>query len=427
MIELQLLVAYFLLSCATYLVWPSRWNIPAHVALGFWVVAYLVPIGVVGTHRTFAPGLTDEYADVLLGGAIAFTVGVVLGTGVAPRSTHLFGRIARTRFAPGDEAVTRTAVVTVAAIAVLLFAMLRMGFVPMFADDPLAAKFFRGAYGEAYRPVAIPYRVGTGILPLLLPILAAFALRAEARARVRWWFLLGVALLLMLLTLQRGPAATGLLLLVGVLLAGRRRPLTLVTTAVAVYVGGALFYVALGWLGLVESPVASGPGLAASIAASTPDVSDGLGFLQRWHQHGEPLTAGRTFLGGLVPGNFRWNPGVWTVALGDDAVRLQQLNTGGLRLASPVWGLVSLGPVGVVLVPLLSGIVAGSLTAQLRRALDSATDLVARTWLFVAHAALAGVLVEFMTIGYIGVLQLVAGLWIIGRPRADREEARCAA
>lgn len=425
MIELQLLVAYFLLSCATYLVWPSRWNIPAHVALGFWVVAYLVPIGVVGTHRTFASSLTGEYADVLLVGAIAFTVGVVLGTGVAPRGTHLFGRIARMRFAPGDEAVTRTALVTVAAIAVLLFAMLRMGFVPMFADDPLAAKFFRGAYGEAYRPVAIPYRIGTGLLPLLLPILAAFALRDRARAR--WLVLLGVALLLMLLTLQRGPAATGLLLFVGVLLAGRRRPLTLVATSVAVYVGGALFYVVLGWLGVVESPVAVGPGLSASVAASTPDVSDGLGFLQRWHQHGEPLAGGRTFLGGLVPGNFRWNPGVWTVALGDDSVRLQQLNTGGLRLAPPVWGLVSFGPVGVVLVPLVSGVLAGALTAQLRRALESATGLVARTWLFVTHAALAAVLVEFMTIGYIGVLQLVAGLWIIGWLRADREDAPCAA
>ena len=408
-----LVSALLVLSCGTYVIWPSRWNIPAHTSLAFWVVAYLVPIAFVRTHGDYPDALVTEFANVCAIGAVAYLAGLLIGASLRGKDpgANLLRRIASNAVA-SPETATRAAIVTGAAVVVLLYAIIRMGFVPMFADDPFSAKFFRGEYAASYQPVAIPYRAGTSLLGLLIPVAAAYALRRRSLA---WRTVLIMSVGLMLVTLQRGPAAAGLLTFIGVWLIARGRLALFVLASFAVYVGGTLSYAFLSLLGVIPySFDLSNGGILPAVASTVPDVSDALSFLGRWHSAGEPLTSGRTFYGGLIPGNYPWNPGVWTLTLGNTGVDLSTISSGGLRLPDPLWGLVSFGWIGVALVPLAGGIISGWLTMTARSAMATTTEIEARVWILVVYGVLTACLAGFETMSYVVAIQAFVALWIAG-------------
>lgn len=412
-------ISSLFLAVGTYIVWPSRWNIPAHLALGFWFVSFLIPVALVGTYRSFDPRVVGLLAKAMTLGAFAFGVGILAGQVLMqPTRRGIFTRIATGGDIYRRSSAKAVAVAACAAILLLIYCIHRMGFIPMFAADPFAAKFFRGSYGVAYRPVATYYRAATSVLSLVLPLVAAYAL--TGKRRWAWRAIGAIALMLLVTTLQRGPAVSGLLLFAGVWFAARRQAKVFVIGVIGVYVGGTLFYAVLETLGILAGDTPNhDTSWLQTVAATAPDVSDALTFLTRWIGVGEPLTHGHTFVGGLVPGNYRWNPAVWSLTLGSQGIDVSQIRSGGLRLPLPIWGYTAFGWDGVLLVPFVSGILAGGLATRARHALQGSVDLVSRTWVLVFYQAATAVLPGFATVDYLDAFKLLA-LFVLAAPLVFR-------
>ena len=73
-----LVAALTVLALGGYVVWPSRWNVPAHIALGFSISAYLVPVVLAGALDRFPASSTRDYAELVALGAAAYLTGLII-------------------------------------------------------------------------------------------------------------------------------------------------------------------------------------------------------------------------------------------------------------------------------------------------------------------------------------------------------------
>lgn len=356
------------LSMGGFLVWPSRWNIPAYFAFAFWTVSIFVPVVLTDVQGGFGVPARVHFMQTMILGAVSYGLGLsIVGWGSSNRKVA--GKdVARFLTYAGSKAVRRRALaLTVGGVVLVAWALLRMGVVPMFAESPLEAKFFRGQYAAAYAPVAELFRLGNAIITTMIPITAAYAYQ---RTGAVWRVLLLASIGAMLVTLQRGPAATGLLLLVGFLLVRAGRHKLFMLLSVAVLIAGTLFYTVLAMLNIGAFGVhgaAAQARLTEIIASTAPDVADQLAFMTRWERAAMPHTDGWTIIGGLVPGNFNWNPAVWSITLGNPNIDIQGVASGGMRLPMPMWGEISWGTAGIVIFGFVTGCITAAATRWLER------------------------------------------------------------
>jgi len=404
------------ISIVSYVAWPSRWNIVAHSQLAFGIVAYIIPLLLLGGGRTVTDESLSLYTTIMVVGFSCSVVGTIIGSQLARLPANM--RVTNAVMIPltriRHSIPKRVVWVALLAIAGLLLAFLVMGFVPALAADPFAAKFFRGAYAESYAPVAPLYRATTSALTVLLPLLTMYAVWRRRPLMIAV-FLTSVVLLL--LTLQREPAVSGILLFIGVLVALRKRGMLLYFIGiVAVYFAGSASYFVFAALGIgnFSAGVTTNPvGLLASVAAGAPDVADQFVFLQAWLNN--PIFAhGLTFVGGLVPGNFEWNPSVWSLAVTNPGADVTTINSGGFRLPGPLWGYVNLGWAGAAGVGVLFGLLTGYLARTVstiiaqQTASDSRNAKYSRegtVLTFIAYAAVVDCLTQFYSLSYVSVIQ----------------------
>ena len=402
-------------SIVSYVVWPSRWNILAHTQLAFGIVAYIIPILFLGGGRLPATDVLALYTTIMAIGLACAVGGSILGGWLATRKRNegfvdaiTIPTATLTRPLPH-----RVAFVAFLAIVGVIIAFLVMGFIPALAADPYAAKFFRGIYAESYAPVAPLYRASTSALTVLLPLLTMFA----AWRRKPVWIVLFIATVgILLLTLQREPAVSGILLFIGAVIALRTRGMLLYFVGiVAVYFAGSASYFVFAALGIgnFSAGVGTNPlGFLESVAAGAPDVADQFVFLGAWLSN--PVYAnGLTFVGGLIPGNFQWNPSVWSLAVTNPGADVTTINSGGFRLPGPLWGYVNLGWFGVVLVGTVYGVLVGYLARSVQRVLtlqaarivrgDKSRERVVIT--FIVYAAIADCATQFFALSYVSVIQ----------------------
>jgi hypothetical protein len=212
----------------------------------------------------------------------------------------------------------------------------------------------------------------------------------------------------MLLGLQRQPAFDGLVLAIGIAFAVKGRSmLPYFLILIGAYIAGTTIYYILGDLGLRNfvAGSSSGHSFLAQVASGAPDVSDQVGFLHAWLAHPQ-YTEGRTFVGGLLPGNYKWNPSVWSVQILTPGVNISAIDSGGLRLPAPLWGYVSFGWPGAIGVSFFYGIVSGYL-AHIAKIITPSRSVVVSTICLVLYVATINVLPEFFELSYIAVLQLL--------------------
>ena len=406
------------LALGGYVVWPSRWNVPAHIALGFSISAYLVPVALAGSLHRFPASSGREYADLVALGAAAYLTGLITARRRWMGHPPAVLRRLLARDLPDDRTLaTRTLTVIALAAIGLALAFALSGFVPLLATDPLAAKLLRGQYQAAYIAVAPLYRFSLYVLAALVPLgLAAWWVTRRLRHLIVT--LAGVALLLG--ALNREPALTGLVMFAG-LLAARRRSTSLFYVG-AIAVGfplvGATFFILLGSvLGLSHFVgvygIAEGSlNLWQRIAVGAPDVADQLTFMHAYADHGA-LTWGRTFLGGLVPYHYEWNPAIWSIKIILPGVDVANV-LGGIRLPSPVWGFTAFGWPGVVAVPLLSGLALGAFSSVARQEIGRGS-LLRNAFLLVIYTSVALPLSQFYVLSFNVVPPILALLWIARR------------
>lgn len=380
---------------APYLVWPNRWNVPAHINLGFCVTAYIVPGLLTDVWSQTQPRIVDLYTWMNVIGAVALLTGVFLGAKIRP------ARAVRQQLLPIFETTParrrqlsrRVELLTLAGLIGMVAAYAIMGFVPMFAEDPLSAKQFKGEYHEPYYRAAYLFRFSFSTLVACLPIVLT-----------NWWssgrrrsLLLGLtAAGLITVSLARASSAMGIITFLGFLAAQRRTWTMWYLVFVAlIFPLGSAGYLVLGILTGIESltSVYSLDSVFDIVASGAPDIVDQLLFLEGFYDLGY-FTWGRTFFGGLVPGNYMWNPSVWTLtydALGAD---ISDTVSGGLRLSVALWGYANFGWTGVILVPLVSGMVNGHLV-RILKSLPMRRSLLGSALVLGLYMTLGKQLVEF--------------------------------
>jgi len=417
---LVLILAFSIPEACSYLIWKSRWNIPAHLGAAFSLVAFGIPLTTQNPLDDYDPDLVTRFTVIMAFGAVSYLLGMLFSSLIwDARSDRR--KTCADEFGSGSE-YERLRLLSVLGSLLGAYAISRLGYLAVFADDPLSAKFFRGAYSDLYSGLAVPFRLGTTLMAMLLPLMICFCLR-KGRDLKLWWILTLVSVAILGGMLLRGSLAFGIVLLLMVILIDRDHAIIAGITGVVTYIGGGLLYFVLNALGLsrVQSSPEAGSGVLSQVASTIPDVTDALTFFDSWVSRGANPTLGKTFLGGLVPGNYRWNPAVWSVTFGDPSVDLNSIASGGLRLPPQIWGFVAFGIVGTVFVCFLSGALAGILILILRDSIQQ-HGIMTKTWLLVGFYAASAVIPEFYAMTYVGVVQFGAFLWI-SRPWWGRRKA----
>lgn len=424
--QILLMLSLTLMAATGYLAWPSVRNVIAHTQLAFALFAYCIPIFVLDEAARWNASDVSLYVRISVLGAFFLALGTLVGKNFYRRPTR------STSWQYRHEGMDAAAIaifgrylgrIFIVSLLVLLLSVIIMGFVPALAEDPLSAKFFRGAYGDRYRPVAPFVRVSTVTIAALLPLIWVYAWQY----RSRFFVILGLAgVLSMLLMLQREPAAVGTLMAVGVVLVHKVRfgGWILAVVLASSYTVGTLFY---KFAGIDQFAAGSSVSIAESIYAGAPDLRDHLHFMNDW-VNGPEWTLGRTFYGGLVPSHYEWNTSVWVLKIVAPGSSVDTIVSGGFRLPVAIWGYVSFGFLGIISVAFISGLALGVLTRRL--ALSSTQDSVIHATIgIVVYEAFVGVYVEFYTLHYMDVTRMlmVGGLvglikLSISKSQSDREK-----
>lgn len=352
-----ILIGAFLAILSPVFVYPRRFNVLYWVGVPFFFVAFLAPLLVYDLADFFPISIIQKYAWITFVGGFFSLLGTFLGYRVVLLNYPLISRMT-TFQSKHDLLVSRSVNIIIAGIVGILLSYSLMGFIPALADDPLNAKFFRGAYQQAYDRVAILYRSAYMCLMFSTPLVFSFYLQSKRRILLLYSI---VASCLVLLSLTRGALAslifTSWLVYVGFF--NRRMFFPSLLLYFFVYVLGSSVWILLG---IFEPPSYSDDYISfvlKIIASGAPDLFDQLNFLASFESQNYPLTWGRTFFGGLVPFRYEWNPSVYTLVVSNGGGDISDIMSGGFRLSTALWGYTSFSWLGVVIIPLLSGFFIG--------------------------------------------------------------------
>jgi len=370
--QMVILACMFIQLCGTYFIWPNRWNIQAHMSLSLFITAFAIPCFFTDAVSGYSDDVVHTCVQILIIGSLTYLAGLIIGN-------SLFGALTKLRLAPAplhfddllDQITTRSFRWMVIGCVLIAIAFAGMGYVPALAQNALEAKFFRGAYAASYQRVQIFYRTGTQIASLLIPLEICIWLDTRKKKHL---LTAALASLAMALGLTRGLAVSGILVAAGIYLARRYKALVSVYWLFVIILtcfGAISYYILFLFFGLKNGDFYDATSIATLIASGAPDLNDMLNFTSRFLTSPE-YTYGRTFLGGLVPSHYYWNPSVWTLHVVSPDTDLSEIISGGLRIPLSHWGYVSFGWVGVFLVPLISGLFQGGAIAYTKQCLARA-------------------------------------------------------
>lgn len=386
-------------------------------------MAYILPIAFLHIDRTFNPDVVRRFTVIMMQGTPLLYVGALFGMMLwSPSITHSSSRfVHRVYDADFERPISRARTLLIIALLLFTVSLIYTKNIPLLASDQLSAKFFKGEYYAAYQRISVLYRFAWIIIPALLSVAIVQSFRGTIR-RGTWRFLLLCSVIAALVTLQRSSLGNGILMLLLFWLLRRNYRSLVIVVSIGSYMAGALIYQFFAFLGLMPTiegaSAAPGSGFIASISATTPDVSDALGFLSRWTAAGSPLTHGRTLYGGLIPGNYPWNASIWSLTLGDPSVDVSSVASGGLRLPVQIWGLVNFGPAGVFILSFFGGLTLAFTTLVAKGLLESSShDMVQLSFYGPIGLLFVGELgSSFFKISYLWVVELFLWYWLL-RPR----------
>ena len=357
----------FVIMCGPVLLWPRRDNILAYRQVGIYASTVLVPLLGATSLGAFAPHLLDVYARLLIVGALAFVVGLLIGAQVGRAGR----RSDRTSFGhPLDagmawQTVYRRARILGTGAAVTLFgSFVLLGYVPLLAADRLSAKYGVGLYADGFARGRLAYHFALGLASIIFPVLLIVAWRRRTFVDVALCGLVAVGLAA---SLSRGDFASGPLLVGAALAIERRtRPTLIVAGVCLLFLAGSLSNELI-----FEKSRSGGASLSTRLAAGADDVRDHLLFINGFEREGSQFTNGRTITAKLLPGSDpARDPSTYAIRLTTGLQDTSLLASGGIRLPAPLWGFVSFGFPGAAAFCVISGLFIGWGTVRVRRLLD---------------------------------------------------------
>ena len=140
-----LFISLTVLAIGPLIIWPSRYNIPMWLNVGFVFVAYFVPLVMLSDNENYTGEVFDLFYKITVLGASCYLAGILLGNFLPLIKMPLSSGLRSDEFYEA-RFIKLTQIFLIVGIAGMLLSYLLMGFVPAFASDPLSAKFFRGPY-----------------------------------------------------------------------------------------------------------------------------------------------------------------------------------------------------------------------------------------------------------------------------------------
>ncbi|WP_169560519.1 hypothetical protein [Nevskia ramosa] len=417
MLSILLIVGVTLQTAGTYLIWPSRWNIPAHTSLGLLFVAYIIPLAITPTLDKFSYDIVSQYVMIQFLGGILYATGLLIGGNYkAVRLKKTVSYLRNNRKFLNEVLPQRIIILGLAGLLGIWVSFAIMGFIPMFADEPFSAKFFKGQYQESYQRIAWLYRFSFQIILLIFTMVAAL-----------WWdkkkhiaLVISVCTVLTLTAaLTRGSAFIGLVSVIGLVWASKNKFFFLYPIGcVFVTIIGSLSYLIVALLidNSAFSAIYGTESITESISNGAPDISDQLMLLTSFEVDPK-FTFGRTILGGLVPFNFQWNPSVWTLSVSNDTDDISEIASGGFRLSTPLWGYFNFGWTGVCLGSSLIGFFVGAFLNSIKKEFSENSILFSAFCLFI-YNNIIGIISNGMTLSIYSAPSVFVLFFLIYRSSA---------
>jgi hypothetical protein len=313
-------------------VWPSRYNVITHgyVAGGF--ISIIVPSLILNVPDKYPQSVVDLYTRILVVGAIFFIPGLIAGFAYGRRVTTSFSFEIMRTVDYEERAIKITKVLMITGVLGLTLSYIGMGFMPLFAAEPIAAKLFRGQYQEPYLRVAILFRISFFLISTITPI--ACIIWYKIRSKI-YLLLITAGLFLMIASLQRSGAFSGVVFAFIVIMSfkSRLKFAILMVILVGVFILSSFFYYIVG-----VKTFNGDENVWEVIGASSPDIDDQLQFMVNFDQN--PVwTYGQTMYGGLVPGHYKWNPSVYTLSIIAPGRDVNDVGSGGVTVTFAFMGL----------------------------------------------------------------------------------------
>jgi hypothetical protein len=377
-IEFAIGISLSVFLIGTYLIWFSKKNIFNHAVLGLCFVAYVVPAFVIKFNDYSTADVIELYVLINVIGCFTYVGGMLLGYRI--KTLIAVNTLLQFRFLDSlnnNEQVIQkirkvSSIIYIAALAGIIISYVLMGFVPLFAANPFMAKFFKGEYQAPYERVAFLYRTARQLLEFLMPLKV---LELFINFNLKSIVLVLSGVLLIALSLNRGPILLGFLVAISIVVALKKNngPFWIYLTMVFLsFILGSSIYYLLG-LAFPDSffgDAANNVSFFEAVALGAPDITDQLSFLNAFLDSGSHYSYGLTFVGGLIPFNFPWNPSVYTLTVLNDSNDISAVASGGLRLPVSLWGYVSFGWIGVALVPFFSGFFTGYIVKKIKNIIN---------------------------------------------------------
>ncbi|MBW4889883.1 hypothetical protein KXQ82_09155 [Mucilaginibacter sp. HMF5004] len=350
-------------------------------------------------------------------GAFFFLLGLFIGYKWRP--LRLVDTIIKINFlqsiAVDDDRVKKiiklSNVIFIIGIIGIIVSFMLMGFMPMFASDPFLAKFFKGQYQAPYQRVAFLYRTSRQMVELFIPLMV---LEIFLKPKFKNIALVLIAIILIAVSLNRGAIAGGALVAIAIAVGLKKKNMPFWTFLILVFItygaGSAIYYIVLQFSGDSEiGKLGTGDNIFEAIAYGAPDILDQLGFLSAYIKSGSHLTYGLTFVGGLIPFNFPWNPAIYTLTILNDINDVSEIASGGLRLPVSIWGYVSFGWLGVAVVPFISAFFTGYITKKVKTVLQNiSADKNGYVTFFMAYFMYSNIAMIFTNFLYLSIYMLPA-------------------
>lgn len=393
----------------------------AHLNLGFIFIAYFIPTIILKDQNDYPDDIVSLYTLILAVGAICYVIGLYSGFIIKPVhfSNFSFSVLDVDNYKAKIIRVTDTFMKIGICGLILAYAM--MGFVPAFAADPVSAKFFRGDYQVPFY-VSIVYYSSFFILTTITPI----AIVAWYSNRKKKKFLFGAifAVALMTVSLSRGPAFSGLVLAIAIILSFKNRWtfILLILMLFSIYLLSSVFYFVVGVRDLTEvsGSFKDDHVIWRIISAGTVDITDQLNFMDFFNK--DPLwTYGRTVFGGLVPSHFAWNPAVYTLRVTRPGEDITTLVSGGLRLPAPLWGYVSFQWIGVAVFCFLSGLLKGLLLKFTKFWIFKSKSLLIAAVIIVVNISIFAQIADFFTLSIYALPPVFVLVFYVFSVRIDKK------
>jgi hypothetical protein len=370
----------------------------AHLNVGFIFIAYFIPAVILKDQDDFAKDVVSQYTLILCVGALFYIIGLYSGFLIKPVRFANFSFTFLDVDTYKKRIIKITKIFLIAGIVGQTTGYLMMGFVPAFAADPVAAKFFRGVYQVPFY-VSIVYLSSFFILTTVTPI--AIIIWYNNKKKTLFLFGAIIAVCLMAASLSRGPAFSGVVLAIAIIMSFKNRTTfaLLMVFLISVYLLSSLFYFAIGVRDLTEvsSNFKDDHIFWRVVAGGSIDIQDQLTFLGFFDQN--PVwTYGRTVLGGLVPSHYEWNPAVYTLKVVNPGEDVTTLISGGMRLVPPMWGYVSFQWLGVVSFCFLSGFLKGMFLKFTKYWIYKSQSILIASIIIVIYMSIFAVLSEFYTL-----------------------------